>query len=67
MGVPLLAMPARESRAEERVVGLKSTGITREGRLKQVEGLGGKRVRKRGEEKDGTFTFRCLILSFRFC
>ena len=40
MGVPWLAMPARESRAEERVVGLKSTGITREGRLKRwLKGL----------------------------
>ena len=67
MGVPLLAMPARESRAEERVVGLKSTGITREGRLTQVEGLGGKRVRKRGEEKDGTLEFfRCLISLLSF-
>ena len=31
MGVPLLAMPARESRADERVVGLKSIGIARAG------------------------------------
>ena len=37
MGVPLLAMPARESRADERVVGLKSIGI--EGRLGRFERL----------------------------
>ena len=58
MGVPLLAMPARESRAEERVVGLKSTGITSEGRLglrsawwQTGEKAGGEEVTGRDQRK----------------
>ena len=64
MGVPLLAMPARESRAEERVVGLKSTGITREGRLKRrLKGLVANGRESGGEGKDGTP--KTYLLTFR--
>eukprot|EP00964_Phaeocystis_antarctica_P088146 scaffold56067_cov37-Phaeocystis_antarctica.AAC.2 len=48
MGVPLLCMPERESRADERVVGLKSTGIVGGGQVVAPSSKGGGK-RARGE------------------